>query len=101
MKLDWTKHLIARPNVCGGQLCAKGTRVPVAVILDSLAEGASKREILTSYPTLKQAHIRAAIAYAAELAREEELAPLLDHARQTRREPSRRTGRYAARETRP
>ena len=92
MKLDWRKHLTSRPDVCGGQVCAKDTRVPVAVILDSLAEGASSAAILRSYPTLKPAHIRAAIAYAAELAREEELTPLLDHAPQARREPSRRTG---------
>lgn len=92
MKLDWRKHLTSRPDVCRGQLCAKGTRVPVAVILDSLAEGASEREILASYPTLKPVHIRAAIAYAAQLAREEELTPLLDHAPQARREPSRRAG---------
>jgi uncharacterized protein (DUF433 family) len=53
VKVQWVKYLIARSDVCGGQLCAKGTRVPVAVILDSLAEGASHTEILRSYPTLK------------------------------------------------
>jgi uncharacterized protein (DUF433 family) len=85
-KTEWAKHLVARINVCGGQLCAKGTRVPVAVILDSLAEGASHAQILHSYPTLKPAHIRAALAHAAELAREEELTPLALHAHQARRE---------------
>jgi len=88
----WSKYLTARPDVCAGQLCAKGTRVPVAVILDSLAEGASQAEILRSYRTLKPAHIRAALAYAADLAREEELTPLTSHAHQARREPARRTG---------
>lgn len=92
MKLDWTRYLLARRGVCGGQLCAKGTRVPVAVILNSLAEGASEATILRSYPTLTPAHIRAAIAYAADLAREEELTPLTRHAPQARREPSRRAG---------
>jgi uncharacterized protein (DUF433 family) len=88
----WSKHLTARSDVCDGRLCAKGTRVPVAVILDSLAEGASHAEILRSYPTLKPAHVRAALAYAAELAREEELTPLAVHENQARREPARRTG---------
>jgi len=46
------------------------------VILDSLAEGASREEILRSYPTLVPAHVDAALAYAAELAREESLLPL-------------------------
>jgi uncharacterized protein (DUF433 family) len=71
--IDWRKYLVARREVAGGRLCAKGTRMPVAVILDSLAEGASSDEIIKSYPSLKTAHIRAAIAYAAALAREEEL----------------------------
>ena len=65
--IDWRKYLISRRDVAGGQLCAKGTRVPVAVILDSLAEGATGEEIIKSYPSLKTAHIRAALAYAAAL----------------------------------
>jgi len=50
-----------------GVLCARGTRIPVAVILDSLAEGTTGDEILRSYPTLRPAHVRAALSYAAEL----------------------------------
>jgi uncharacterized protein (DUF433 family) len=63
-------------HICHGQLCAKGTRVFVTNILDSLAEGASREEILRSYPSLTPKHIDAAIAYAAELAHEESLLPL-------------------------
>jgi uncharacterized protein (DUF433 family) len=73
---DWREQLTSDPQVCHGQLCARGTRVPVTVILDSLAEGASREEILRSYPTLAPHHIDAALAYAAELAREESLLPL-------------------------
>jgi len=50
--------------------------MPVTVILDNLAEGTSRDEILRSYPTLQPEHIDAALAYAAELAREERLIPL-------------------------
>jgi uncharacterized protein (DUF433 family) len=74
--VDWREHLTCDPQVCHGQLCAKGTRVFVTNILDSLAEGASREEILRSYPSLRPEHIDAAIAYAAELAREESLLPL-------------------------
>lgn len=66
--------------------------MPVAVILDSLAEGASERELLRSYPSLKPVHVRAAIAYAAHLVREEEVVPLVGRADKARREPSRRAG---------
>ncbi len=46
------------------------------MILDSLAEGASRDEILRSYSSLRPQHIDAALAYAAELAHEERLIPL-------------------------
>lgn len=74
--IEWREHLTSDPKVCGGQLCAKGTRVLVTNILDSLAEGAQRPEILRSYPTLRPEHIEAALAYAAELAREEAILPI-------------------------
>ncbi len=76
-KIDWRNSLSSDRDVCGGALCAKGTRVLVTNILDSLAEGSSRKEILQSYPSLQPKHIDAAIAYAAELAREESLLPLV------------------------
>jgi uncharacterized protein (DUF433 family) len=76
--IDWRQHLTQDPQVCHGRLCAKGTRVFVTNVLDSLAEGASRAQILASYPTLKPEHIDAAIAYAAELAREESLLPVVE-----------------------
>ena len=74
--IEWRQHLTSDPQVCQGQLCAKGTRVFVTNILDSLAEGANREEILRSYPALTPEHIDAALAYAAELAHEESLLPL-------------------------
>jgi uncharacterized protein (DUF433 family) len=74
--IEWRQYLTSDPEVCGGELCAQGTRVLVTNILDSLAEGATHEEILRSYPSLKPEHIQAALAYAAELAREERLLPL-------------------------
>ena len=74
--IDSRQYLTSDPQICHGQLCAKGTRVFVTNILDSLAEGASREEILRSYPSLRPEHIDAALAYAAELAHEESLLPL-------------------------
>ena len=73
---DWHEFLSSDPQICGGELCAKGTRVPVTVILDSLGEGSSTEAILACYPSLKREHIQAALGYAAELAHEERLLPL-------------------------
>ena len=73
---EWRKYLVHDPTLCHGQLCVKGTRVFVTTILDSLAEGVSRNQILHSYPALQSVHIDAALAYAAELAHEESLLPL-------------------------
>lgn len=74
--MDWRQHLVSDPNVCHGQLCARGTRVMVVNILDSMAEGASRDEILEAYPSLRPEQVDAAMSYAAELAREESLLPV-------------------------
>lgn len=58
------------PNICFGKPCIKGTRIWVSLILDILANGATEAEILESYPHLEPDDIRAAIAYAADIARE-------------------------------
>ncbi len=74
--IAWRDYITSNPETCHGQLCARGTRVMVTNILDSLAEGSSVEEILKSYPSLKREHIEAALVYAADLAREESLLPV-------------------------
>ena len=59
------------PAVCHGQPCISGTRVMVSVVLDNLAAGLTYDEILHEYPSLTRDGIRAAIAHAADLARNE------------------------------
>ena len=61
------------PDVCHGTAIVRGTRIPVAVILDSVAAGLSDTEIIDHYPSLTPEGIRAAAAYRALLAREEVL----------------------------
>lgn len=73
----WQEHLSSDPAICGGVLRARGTRIPVTVILDNLAAGLAVADIIESYPTLRPEHIEAAHSYAAELAHEEQLIPLL------------------------
>jgi uncharacterized protein (DUF433 family) len=63
----WQELFESKPNVCGGDACAVGTRIPITVILDSLDEGSTKSEILRSYPSLQAAHVDAALVYAAGL----------------------------------
>ena len=67
---NWRDHIVADPHVCHGRACVKGTRIMVSVILDNLAADIGPDEILRSYPSLSRDAIRAAIAYAAELAKD-------------------------------
>lgn len=68
--MRWQDHITTDPTVCHGKACFSGTRIMVSVVLDNLAAGASPEEILEDYPSLEAGSIQAAIAYAADLARE-------------------------------
>ena len=70
IEMDWKPHITSDPKIMHGAVCFKGTRVPVSVVLDNLADGEAPERILEQYPSLKPEHIPAAIAYAADLARE-------------------------------
>lgn len=68
--MNWRTHISIDPDVCHGKACIKGTRIMVSVVLDNLAAGLSADDIVKLYPTLQLEDVSAAIAYAAELARE-------------------------------
>ncbi|TLD43572.1 MAG: protein of unknown function DUF433 [Candidatus Jettenia ecosi] len=52
------------PRVCNGKPVIKGTRIPISVILELIAEDKSWQEILNSYPELTKDDIHAALHYA-------------------------------------
>lgn len=68
--MDLLGRISVHPEVCHGKACITGTRIPVAVILDNLAAGVSKEEILQQYPSLTAQDVFAALHYAALLAKE-------------------------------
>jgi len=55
----------------GGRACIRGMRLPVSVIVEQIAHGATFEEILAGYPDLEREDMRQAIEYAAWLTREE------------------------------
>ncbi len=67
---NWRDRISVNLAVCHGKACIRGTRVMVSVVLDNIAAGIPRSEILASYPSLKPQDIEAALAYAAELVRE-------------------------------
>ena len=58
-------RVTADPEVCGGRPCLRGLRSRVTDVLDLLAAGASREEILEDYPYLEPGDITAALEYAA------------------------------------
>ncbi len=52
------------PKVCNGKPVIKGTRIPVTVILEQIADGETWDALLIGYPELKKEDIQAALLYA-------------------------------------
>ena len=64
------ERVVVDPEVCGGKPCIRGTRIYIAIILDALAEGLTPEQVIVHYPSLTVEDIHAALAYGADLARE-------------------------------
>jgi uncharacterized protein (DUF433 family) len=75
-KSDYLERVVIDPEILLGKPVIKGTRIPVSLILNLLANGAANSEITTDYPDLTDEDIYAAIAYAADhIDREADVAP--------------------------
>ena len=70
-EIQMAERISIDPEICHGKVCIRGTRIMISVILDCLASGMTHEQILSSYPTLEDEDIRAALAYAALLSKEE------------------------------
>ena len=65
------KRITIDSNICHGQACVKGTRIPVYQIIAMLANGDTIKDLLCQYPSLKRQDILACLDYAASLAKEQ------------------------------
>ena len=68
--MDLRDYISSDPMICHGKACITGTRVMVTVILDSLADGLSAKEIVAHYLSVSEEAVQASLLYAAELAKE-------------------------------
>ena len=75
-RMAWQERIAVAPDLHHGEPCIKGTRIPVAMIVGSLADGMTPSEIQAAYPQLSEQDIRAALSYAAELTLQDLLVPL-------------------------
>ena len=62
------ERITSDPQVCGGEPCIKGTRIPVRIILSHIAAGEDYSTILKQFPRIQMEDIMACLEYAASLA---------------------------------
>lgn len=68
-----TDRIVVDPKVLTGKPVVRGTRISVELVVELLAAGWSHAQILAAYPHLTEQDIRACLAYAGELLREEKV----------------------------
>ena len=73
---SWRERISIDPAIHHGDPCIKGTRVPVSVIVGSMADGDSVEIILNAYPSLALPDIQAALKFAAEAVSHFDVVPL-------------------------
>ena len=76
MAKRWQDRIVIEPDLHHGDPCIKGTRIPVAMIVGSLPDGNTFKQILEAYPQLTNEDILAALAYAAEIMHQDYFIPL-------------------------
>jgi uncharacterized protein (DUF433 family) len=74
--MQWKGRVIIDPDIHHGDPCIRGTRVPVSIIVGSIADGMSVEDVRNAYPQLTVEDVLAALAYAAETLRRDVIVPL-------------------------
>jgi len=69
--MDWRERIVTNPDILVGKPSVKGTRLSVELILGWLAQGWTIEVLLENYPTLTREDVLAALAFAADMMRDE------------------------------
>ena len=75
-RVRWQDHVVVAEDLHHGEACIKGTRIPLRILIGSLADGMKPEEILEAYPQLSLDDLLGALAYAADVLSQEVIAPL-------------------------
>jgi uncharacterized protein (DUF433 family) len=68
---DWTERIAVDPKILVGKPVVRGTRIAVELVIDLLARGYNRDQILEQYDHLTAADVQACLAYASETLRSE------------------------------
>jgi uncharacterized protein (DUF433 family) len=63
-RINWQNFIVIDPEIHHGEPCITGTRVPVAILVGSIADGMTIDEVVKEYPQLRQEDIQTALEYA-------------------------------------
>lgn len=66
-------RITVRPEQMGGLPCIRGLRIPVATVVEMVAQQMTVQEILEEYPDLEAEDVKECLRFAAEAVREREL----------------------------
>jgi len=64
--MEQVTRITVDPNMCGGRPCIRGLRVRVKDVLEMMASGMTKEDILNDFPYLEAEDISASLEYAAK-----------------------------------
>ena len=68
---EFLDRITVDSDILVGKPVIKGTRIPVYLIVELVANGLATKEILKEYPRLKEEDIKAALLYASKLVESE------------------------------
>lgn len=75
--MNWQERITLDPAILVGKPTIKGTRLSVEFIIELLANGWTRKEILENYPGITTEDIQACLSYAGRLLQEERVFPLV------------------------
>jgi len=67
------ERITTDPAKMGGRPCIRGLRIPVATVIDMVADGMTPADIIDAFPDLQPQDIEQALHYAAESVRQREI----------------------------
>jgi uncharacterized protein (DUF433 family) len=74
--MDWRGRIVVDVAIHHGDPCIKGSRVPVSIIVGSIADGDTFQQLIEAYPRLTADDIKAALKFAAEAVSNADFIPL-------------------------
>lgn len=71
--MDWRQRIVVHPKVLVGKPIIKGTRISVELVIDLLARGYTRDQIIQQYDHLTPDDVQACLAYASDMLRSEKV----------------------------